>query len=497
MNNADLEAVEDTRSKATFWAILVTGLAAFMAGLDNLVITTALPTIREDLGGSLSDLEWTVNAYTLTFAVLMLLGAAIGDRFGRRKIFVVGLAIFTLSSAAAALAPSINGLIAARAVQGVGAAIIMPLTITLLMAAVPADKRGMAMGIYGAITGVAIAGGPVVSGVLVDSLSWHWIFWLNVPIGVLLAPLAYRKLDESRGRDARLDVVGTILVSVAMVAIVLGLIRGNEDGWTSGVVLTGLIGGVVLLGVFAAWENRTPEPMLPLRMFRNRAFTGLNIATLTMCLGIFGIIFLFTQFLQTVQGYSALEAGVRTLAWTAVPMVAAPVAGIVSDKIGGKPVVLTGLVLQMIAMIYWALVITPTVSYVTQLPVFILAGAGMGMFLAPLTNVLMGSVRTDQQGIASGVNSVARELGAAIGVAALAAIFSSFGGYGSGQNFVDGMVPALWTCAIAMGVAIVAMLLVPNTRPDADPVHADADSVQLDTNPINADAELPEPARAH
>jgi EmrB/QacA subfamily drug resistance transporter len=450
-------------AKATItWAIVLTGLAAFMAGLDALVIVTALPTIREDLGGALEGLEWTVNAYTLSFAVLMMLAAAAGDRFGRRRVFVLGLLLFTAASAGAALAPGIDWLVLARAFQGAGAAAIMPLSLTLLVAAVPAAKRGAALGVYAAVSGVAAAAGPMVGGVIVQNLSWHWIFWLNVPIGVLLAPVVLRKLGESRGPDARLDVVGTALVSLAMTALVFGLIRGNENGWTSPVTLTALLAGPVLLAGFVLWESRTSEPMLPLSMFRNRAFSGINAAGLLMAVGVFGAIFLLTQFLQTVQGYDPMQAGLRMLAWTAVPMLAAPVGGFLSDRVGGKPVVLVGLVLQTAALAYWAVVISPTVSYLVQLPAFVLAGVGMGLFYAPIAHVLMSSVRTDEQGIASGANAAIRQLGAAIGVALLSGVFSGFGDYESAQGFVDGLAPALWVGATMLALAVVAITAVPN-----------------------------------
>ncbi|MGW7409705.1 MFS transporter [Streptomyces sp. NPDC054833] len=444
-----------------FWAILTTGLASFMAGLDNLVIITALPTIREKLGGSLADLEWTVNAYTLSFAVLMMFGAALGDRFGRRKVFCLGLLLFTSASAAAALAPGVGELIAARAVQGAGAAIVMPLSVTLLTVAVPPEKRGSALGIWGAINGLSIAAGPLVGGVIVEHLSWQWIFWLNVPLGLLLAPLSWRKLAESSIADSRLDAVGTVLSGVGLFGIVLGLIKGHGDGWTSPMVLTGLVGGAAVMGLFVLWENRTDKPMVPMRLFRGRAFTGINLAGVLMSVGMFGAIFLMTQFFQLIQGYTAMQAGVRLLAWTAMPMVVAPIAGMVSDRIGGKPVVAVGLAMMTAGMAYWALVMDPDVSYVKQLPALMICGAGMAMFYAPLMNLTMGSVAEHEQGIASGVTAATREVGAALGVALLASIFSANGGFASPQNFVDGLVPAMWVGAAAVGLGTLFMLIVP------------------------------------
>jgi EmrB/QacA subfamily drug resistance transporter len=446
------------------WALIITSIAGFMAALDNLVVTTALPSIRADLGGGLSDLEWTVGAYTLTFAVLLLFGSALGDRFGRRKLFSVGLVIFTVASAAAALAPDIELLIAARAVQGVGAAIMMPLTLTLLTAATPPERRGMVFGIWGAVTGLAVATGPLIGGGLTEHVSWHWIFWLNVPIGILLLPLVRLRLTESRTADARLDLPGTILASAGLFGILYGLIRGNADGWTNSYVLTGLIGGTIVFLAFIAFELRTPNPMLPMRLFRNRAFSAINAASLLMFLGMFGSIFLLSQFMQGVLGYSPTEAGLRMLPWTGMPMIVAPIAGIVSDKIGGRPVVALGLALQAIGLGWFALIVSPDVSYVAQLPALIISGIGMAMYFAPSANLVMGSVKPSEQGIASGTNNALRELGGALGIAILASVFASQGSYETPKAFTDGLAPALWVGAITVAIAASAALLLPRVR---------------------------------
>jgi EmrB/QacA subfamily drug resistance transporter len=463
-------------------AIAITGVACFMAGLDNLVVVTALPTIREKLGGNLQDLEWTINAYTLTFAVLMMCGAALGDRFGRRRMFVGGLLLFTAASIAAAVAPGTGELIAARAVQGAGAALVMPLSLTLLTSAVPAEKRGAALGIYGGLSGLAVAGGPLVGGLVVQHLSWQWIFWINVPVGLLLAPAAWRGLAESRGPNDRLDLVGTVLVSLGMLGLVFGLIHANgTGGWGSPQVVGSLVAGVVVMAAFVAWERRSSAPMLPLGMFRNRAFSAINGGGLLMAVGTYGVIFLMTQFMQTIQGLSPTEAGVRMLAWTAMPLLVAPVAGILSDKVGGRPVVTVGLALMAAGFVYWALVMAPGVSYVEQLPGFLLGGVGIACFFAPLLNLTMSSVNVSEQGIASGATSATRELGAPLGVAALASIFSHTGGYASGQDFVNGFVPALWVGAVAVALAAVVMLFASRpagvgTQHSAEPDGAQADS---------------------
>ncbi|MGW7312943.1 DHA2 family efflux MFS transporter permease subunit [Streptomyces sp. NPDC054854] len=443
------------------WALVLTGAASFMAALDNLVVTTALPAIRADLGGKLEDLEWTVNAYTLTFAVLLMFGSALGDRFGRRRLFIIGLGIFTASSAAAALSPGIDALIAARAVQGVGAAIMMPLTLTLLTVAVPAARRGMALGIYGAVTGLAVASGPLIGGTLTEHISWQWIFWLNVPIGLALIPLARLRLAESTAPNARLDVPGTLLISAGLFGIVYALVNANAHGWTSASVLTGLIAGTALIGAFIRHGMRAADPVLPMRLFRDRGFLGINVAGLLMFLGMFGSIFLLSQFLQGVVGYSPTEAGLRMLPWTGMPMIVAPLAGILSDRIGGRPVVAAGLAFQAIGLGWFAVILSTDVSYAAQLPPLILSGIGMALYFAPAANVLMSTVRPADQGKASGTNTALREVGGALGVAVLASVFSAQGGYETPQAFTDGTVPALWIGAVAVALAAGFALLVP------------------------------------
>ncbi len=458
-------AATPPRSRGTVvWALIVTSVAGFMASLDNLVVTTALPSIRKDLGGALEDLEWTVSAYTLTFAVLLMFGAALGDRFGRRRMFIGGLAVFSAASAAAALAPGMSELIAARAVQGVGAAIMMPLTLTLLSAAVPAARRGMAFGIWGAVNGLAVAAGPLIGGTLTEHLSWHWIFWLNVPIGLLLIPFARLRLNESRGPNPRIDIPGTALVSAGLFGIVYALVRGNADGWGSPLILASLVAGALLMVGFVGYELRAANPMLPMRLFRIRAFTAINTASMLMFLGMFGSVFLLSQFFQGVQGYSPIEAGVRMLPWTAMPMVVAPIAGAVSDRIGGRPVIALGLVFQAVGLAYFALIISTTVSYAAQIPPLVISGVGMAMFFAPSSNVVMGSVTPEEQGIASGANNAMREVGGALGVAVMAAVFSANGSYLSGQSFVNGLTPALWTGSGAIAVGAAAAMLIPGIK---------------------------------
>ena len=453
-----------TARARTTWTFLITAVALFMVTLDNLVVTTALPVIRRDLHADLQQLEWTVNAYTLTFAVLLLTGAALGDRFGRRRIFTLGLAVFSLGSAAAALAPSATWLIAARAVQGAGAAMVTPLTLTLLSAAVRPERRGLALGAWGGIGGLAVAVGPIVGGAVVQGISWQWIFWLNVPIGLALAPLARVRLTESRGPDRHLDLAGLALASAGLFAVVWGLVRANSQGWTSPEIVSSLAAGVLVLAIFVTYEFRARAPMLPMRFFRNRTFSGANVASMLMFFGMFGSVFLLAQFFQTVQGLSPLGAGMRILPWTAMPLLVAPTAGALSDRISGRTLLALGLALQAAGLFWIAQVTTATTPYSSLVIPFVLSGIGMGLFFAPVANLVLSSVRRENEGKASGANNAIRELGGVLGVAVLASIFAHSGGYTSSHAFVAGVVPAITVGSIVVAVGALAAALIPGRR---------------------------------
>ncbi|MES1246250.1 MAG: DHA2 family efflux MFS transporter permease subunit [Actinomycetota bacterium] len=446
---------------ATIWTLALTSAALFMVSLDNLVVTTALPVIRRDLHATISQLEWTVNAYTLTFAVLLLTGAALGDRFGRRRMFVLGLLLFTGASALAALSTSANALDLARAIQGVGGAIVTPLTLTILSHGVPRESRGLALGIWGGIGGLAIAIGPLVGGAIVNGVSWHWIFWINVPIGLVLAPLAARNLEESRGVDSSLDLPGLALASTGLLGVVWGLVRGNAHGWTSAGVVAPIVAGVLLVAAFVAWELRAPSPMLPMQFFRDRVFALTNVASLLMFFGMFGSIFLLAQFFQTVQHYSPLQSGLRILPWTAMPIFIAPIAGALSDRIGGQRLMTAGLTLQAAGLFWIAAVQNAGVAYADLIGPFMLSGAGMALFFAPVANVVLSTVRPEQEGKASGANNAIRELGGVFGVAVLAAVFSHSGGYQSGVAFTHGTTTAVWVGAAVVLAGAVAAALIP------------------------------------
>ncbi|MFC6879879.1 MULTISPECIES: DHA2 family efflux MFS transporter permease subunit [Actinomadura] len=440
---------------------IVTGIALFMVALDNLIVTNALPAIRADLHTGLEGLEWTVNAYTLTFGVLLLPAAAVADRFGRRRLFVAGLAVFTLASAAAALAPGIGTLIAARAVQGAGGAVITPLTLTLLAAAVPPARRGVALAAWSMMSGLGVALGPVVGGAVTEYATWQWIFWLNVPVGAVLLVLAPRFLTESRGAAKRLDLAGTALLTAGLLGVVLGLVRGNEHGWTSPQVLAGLVGGGVLIAAFVAYETRAAHPMLPMRLFRDRGFSTVNAIALVMSFAVFGAVFLLIQFLQSTQHMSPLEAGVRTLPWTGMPLLVAPLTAPLMARIGTRAVLAAALAFQAAGLGWLAAVTGPATTYGEFVPGFVLAGAGMGLFFPPLARLVLDRAPVEYAGVASGTSNALRQLGTVLGIAVLGAVFAANGDMSGPQAFTDGLLPALWVGTATLAAAAAAAFLIP------------------------------------
>ena len=308
-------------------------------------------------------------------------------------MFLIGIGIFTAASAVAALAPSTDALIAARAIQGLGGAIVAPLTLTLLSEAFPAEKRGLALGIWSGIGGLAVAMGPLAGGAIIESISWQWIFWVNVPVGLALLPLARRGLVESHGPAGRLDLPGVGLATVGLLGVVYRPCAATSSGWDSTTVVGSYIVGALFLVLFGLWERRAPAPMLPLRFFRSRAFSATSAVSLAMSFGIFGSIFLLAQYFQTVKGYGPLEAGLRTLPWTGMPMLVAPIAGAMSDRIGSRPLMAAGLALQAIAIVWLAEVTSTTVAYSTLVPAFVLGGTGMSLVFSPVANAILGAVK--------------------------------------------------------------------------------------------------------
>jgi EmrB/QacA subfamily drug resistance transporter len=462
----------------TAWTLVLASLGVFMTALDTLVVANALPALRQSLHANLSDLEWTVNAYNLAFAVALLTGAALGDRYGRKRMYCIGLLGFTIASAAAAVSPSVGALIAARGVQGLAAAIVMPMTLTLISEAFPAAKRGAAIGLWGGITGLAVALGPVVGGAIVGGISWHWIFWLNVPIGLALIPLSMARLTESHGPRSKLDIVGLLLAGAGFFGITWGLIRASSIGWGSTETIAALVLGVLLVAAFLQWERRTPAPMLSPQLFRSRTFNAANGVSFFMYASLFGVLFLMMQFLQTALGYSPLQAGVRTLPWTGAPMLIAPIAGALSDRIGNRPLLLTGLALQAAGLGWIAAIARPGMSYTWLAVALGVAGIGISLCFPTVANAVVGSVPASEMGIASGTNSALREIGGVFGIAILASVFAHSGVYASPSAFIDHFKNAVWLGAAFSAVGILAAAALPargHGEPALPPPNLDAD----------------------
>nr|WP_027005029.1 MFS transporter [Conexibacter woesei] len=454
------------------WVLGLASLASFMVALDTLVVSTALTSIRQDLGASVEDLEWTVNAYNLTFAVCLLPASAIGDRFGRRRMFAVGLVVFSLASAACALAPSVGALIVFRALQGVGAAFVMPLSFALVGAAFPPERRGSAIGVLQGLTGLSVASGPVIGGAVAQGIDWPWIFWLNVPIGLIAAPFVLAKIPErlDERSAARIDVPGAALVTLSALGIVWGLVRGNDAGWGSAEVLASFAAGTAFLAAFVVVQLRKRDAaLLPPRLFRVRAFNAANAANFLLVAALFSSVFFFAQFQQVGLGQDPLMSGVRLLPWTATLFFIAPVAGKLVDKFGERPFLVGGLTLQGAGFLWIALLAQPDLEYIKLIPPMMISGAGVSMAFPAVMNAVTGAVGPQDIGKASGVNSMLRELGGVFGIAICVAVFAGAGSYASPQAFTDGFAPALGTSAgmALLGAAIA--LLVPARAPAVIP----------------------------
>jgi EmrB/QacA subfamily drug resistance transporter len=435
------------------WVLIVASVASLMVALDALVLTTALPTIRVHLGASIEQLEWTVNAYTLTFAVLLMTGAVLGDRFGRRRMFATGLALFSAASGACALAPDVGFLIVARAIQGAGAALVMPLGMTLLSAAYPPEQRARALGIFSGITGLAVLAGPVIGGAITQGIAWQWIFWINVPIGLLTLPVVFRRLEESYGPRSAPDIAGLALVTGAALGLVWALVRGNSAGWGSAEVIAALAVGALLAVAFVLWEHRSAAPMLPMGMFASRRFSSSNAAIFFLTASLYGTVFFMAQFLQTVQHDGPLGAGIRLLPWTATLFIVAPITGARISRLGERPFAVAGLLLQTVGMAWIALIAGPDIAYWRLVAPLAIAGCGVSMAMPALQNAAVSSVAPANIGKASGSFNMMRQLGGAFGVATLVAVFSGSGGYGTTRLFSDGFTAAIGAAA---GLSLLA-----------------------------------------
>ena len=440
------------------WTLVLTAIGLFMVTLDALVVATALPAIQRDIHAGISTLEWTVNAYALTYAAGIVTAAALGDRLGRRRVFVAGLGLFSAASAACALAPSAGLLLAARAIQGLGAAAVTPLSLTLLTSAFAPARRGAVVGLWGAIGGLAVAGGPVVGGAITQGIDWHWIFWLNVPIGVVAMVLSRVRIQEARGADTRLDLPGLVLLTASALALVWALVRSGASGWGSAEVLGTMAGGLSLALACAVWERRAPAPMLPPRLFARRSFAAANATAFLMTAAIMAAAFLIAQYFQFVLGQRPLAAGLRLLPWTATPIVVAPIAGALSDRIGSRPLMVAGMLLQALGLGGFALLATSHAAYGSLVGPLVIAGAGISMVLPTAPAAALAAVGAEDLGKASGATNTLQRLGGVFGVAIATAVFSADGGLGSAARFDAGFRPALVVAAsLSLAGALTAL----------------------------------------
>ena len=446
------------------WVVVLAGVASMMAALDTVVVSTALSTIRVHLHASVGELEWTVNAYNLSFAVLLMTAAAIGDRFGRRRMFAVGLGLFSVASAGCAVSPDVGFLIAARALQGAGAAFILPLALALLTAAFPPEKRGTAIGMFSAVTGISVALGPVVGGAIVRGIDWSWIFWLNVPIGLTAIPLVLTRLDESFGKRVALDLPGVGLITTAAFGLVWGLVRGNAAGWGSAEVVGSLVAGAALAVAFVLWELRAAEPMLPMSFFRSRTFTAGNAAIFFVLGSLFSEVFFFPQLLQIGLHFDVLGTGLRLMVWTGTFILVAPGVGALVDRIGERPLMVTGLLIQAGGSAWIASIARPGLPFSHLVAPLIVAGVGISMAIPSAQNSVVGSATEETAGKLAGINSTMRELGGVFGIALAVAVFAGAGGYGSARAFTDGFGPAIWVSTVLALVGAACGLALPSRR---------------------------------
>lgn len=464
------------------WTLALTSVAALMVSLDIQVVTTALPVIRAQLHATLAALEWTVNAYTLAFAVLLLTGAALGERLGRRRMLIAGVALFTAASACCALAPDVGALVAARAVQGAGSALMMPLAFALVSAAFPPRRRAWAIGVFTSVTGLAVLAGPVLGGAVTQGIAWPWVFWLNVPIGLALIPLiASRVPPDGAGSGAgaaagagSLDPGGLVLAAGAAFGLVWALIRANGIGWGSPEVGATLAAGALLAAAFIAWERRAASPMVPLPLFRARAFAAGNAASFAMFGTLVAMVFFMAQFLQVGLGYGPLAAGLRLLPGWATLALIAPFAGPAISRLGPRPLVAGGLALNAAGLAWAAAIARAGLPYWQLVIPLVMAGTGASLAIPAAASAVMGAAPPPMIGKASGTYNALRQLGGVFGLAICAAVFAARGGYASPAAFSAGIGPALGACAaLSAAGAAVGLFLPGRSRPPAPDAEGD------------------------
>jgi len=438
--------------------LAVASIAAFMTSIDMMVVTTAIPVLRRSLGGDVGALEWTVNAYLLAFACLLLTASGLGDRFGRRRIFTTGLAGFTVSSVAAALAPSIGALVAARAAQGATAALVLPLTLTMISEAFPPESRGRAIGIWGGVTGLGGVLGPILGAGMVQAFGWSWIFWINVPIAVALIPAGLRFVTETFGARQPLDVLGLVLASLGFLTISWGLVQATTHPVGSAAVLVPVAGGLVLVSCFLAWERKTHHPMLPLPIFRSARFNVANTVSFCIYGSLCGAVFLTSQYFQIAQHHDPIAAALRFIPWPLPTIVVAPLAGSLAAKYGNQRFMAAGMAIQALALAWFAAVTHARTPYFELCPPLVLSGIAIGMVFPTVSGEVVASVRPEQMGIAAGTSTTIRELGGVFGVALVALVFASPVAYTTTDGFVTGYVHAIWACVAftALGAVVAA-----------------------------------------
>ena len=452
--------------------VLLTSVAYFMVALDTLVVVTALPSIHRDLGGNVGTLQWTVNAYVLAFGAGIITAAALGDLIGRRRMYLLGLCVFTVASAACALAPNVGALIACRAVEGVGAAIIMPLGLTLLTSAFPAERRGAVIGIWGGVAGLAVASGPLIGGAVTQGLDWHWIFWVNVPVGLAAVAGSWLRLPDSRGPASRLDLPALVLVAAGVGGLTWGLVQAGQDGWGSAQALAGLVAGLAAVAAFLAWERRTAEPMIPLGLFRSRSFSAAVATQFLMAAAIYSAAFLTSQYFQFALGDSPLGTGLRFLPWTATPMVIAPIAGLASDKIGARPLIVPGLLMQAVGFAWIVYLAARSAGYGAYVAPLLIAGIGISMALPCVSAAGLNAVSPSSLGKAAGVLNTMQQFGAVFGIAVATTVFNAHGSLASATAVTSGYRPAL---AVAAALSVLgALTALTLRRPSRAPAPSSA-----------------------
>jgi EmrB/QacA subfamily drug resistance transporter len=443
------------------WVLGLAAAGSFMAVLDAMVVTTALDTLRHDLSASVEALEWTVNAYSLSFAALLMTGAALGDRFGRRRMYVMGLMLFALASAACAVAPSTAWLIAGRAVQGVGAALVMPIAMALLGAAFPPPQRPKALGLFSGIAGLAVLSGPLLGGAIVHGLAWQWIFWINLPVALVVAWLVLLKAPEGRSASASLDLLGAVLMTASLLGLVWGLVHGNQAGWGSAEVLASLGAGIAFGGAFVASQRaRAWDAMVPPRLFRSPVVAAGLAVSLLLTASLFGTLFFMAQFFQVTRGLSPLAAGASMLPWTATLFLVAPVAGAMVRRVGERTLVVAGLALQAAGMVWLAALVRSDAAYLQWLVPLMVAGGGISMAMPAVQSAVLGEVEPADMGKAAGLFNTLRQLGGVVGVALVVAVFTRVGGYASPQQFSAGFAAVLGiSAALSLAGAGVGLRL--------------------------------------